>query len=146
MNCSITDERMTKFMTSLEVGAELVWHAFCDMIGSEIYVKKIASMRVVNLARVVAPWASFEIVGIRPCEKLHEQMIGSEESFFTLEYKEHFKILSAINNWFKNKERIKDRQLVEQGFSFTSDNNSVWLNEEDLRNWLATHSQKIGKY
>jgi len=142
----ITDERMTRFMISLEAGVELVWHAFNDMIGGEIYVKKIPSMKVVDLARVVAPEASFEIVGIRPGEKLHEQMIGSEDSFYTFEYKEHFKILPAINNWFESKERIKDGQLVEQGFSYTSDNNSVWMSQEDLRNWLDTNSQKIGKY
>lgn len=142
----ITDERMTRFMISLEAGVELVWHAFNDMIGGEIYVKKIPSMKVVDLARVIAPAASFEIVGIRPGEKLHEQMIGSEDSFYTFEYKEHFKILPAINNWFESKERIKDGQLVEQGFSYTSDNNSEWMSEDELRKWIIINSQKIGKF
>ncbi|HAC28007.1 MAG TPA: UDP-N-acetylglucosamine 4,6-dehydratase (inverting), partial [Marinobacter hydrocarbonoclasticus] len=70
----ITDPRMTRFMISLEQGVELVWHAFEDMVGGEIYVKKIPSMKVTDLARVVAPEAEQEIVGIRPGEKLHEQM------------------------------------------------------------------------
>src|SRR5690606_29065020 len=75
----ITDARMTRFMISLEQGVELVWHAFNDMVGGEIYVKKIPSMKVTDLARVIAPQAVQKIVGIRPGEKLHEQMIGAED-------------------------------------------------------------------
>jgi UDP-N-acetylglucosamine 4,6-dehydratase len=82
----ITDERMTRFMISLEQGVELVWHAFDDMVGGEIYVKKIPSMKVTDLARAVAPDAGQKIVGIRPGEKLHEQMIGPEDSYYTYEY------------------------------------------------------------
>ena len=85
----ITDPRMTRFMISLEQGVELVWHAFDDMVGGEIYVKKIPSMKVTHMARVVAPEAKQEIIGIRPGEKLHEQMIGAEDSYFTYEYPEH---------------------------------------------------------
>jgi FlaA1/EpsC-like NDP-sugar epimerase len=94
----ITDDRMTRFMISLEQGVELVWHAFEDMVGGEIYVKKIPSMKVTDLARVVAPECKQEVVGIRPGEKLHEQMIGSEDSYYTFEYPEHFKILPTIND------------------------------------------------
>jgi UDP-N-acetylglucosamine 4,6-dehydratase (inverting) len=83
---SITDERMTRFMISLEQGVDLVWHAFQDMEGGEIYVKKIPSMKVVDLARAVAPDAVQKIIGIRPGEKLHEQMISPEDSFYTYEY------------------------------------------------------------
>jgi UDP-N-acetylglucosamine 4,6-dehydratase len=74
----ITDPRMTRFMISLEQAVELVWHAFNDMVGGEIYVKKIPSMKVTELGKVIAPDAKQEIVGIRPGEKLHEQMIGSK--------------------------------------------------------------------
>lgn len=95
----ITDPRMTRFMISLEEGVELVWHAFADMEGGEIYVKKIPSMKVTDLARVVAPEARQEIVGIRPGEKLHEQMIGEEDALHTYEYPDHYKILPAINKW-----------------------------------------------
>ena len=76
----ITDPRMTRFMISLEQGVELVWHAFDDMIGGEIYVKKIPSMKVTDIANVIAPDAEQKIIGIRPGEKLHEQMIGEEDS------------------------------------------------------------------
>jgi UDP-N-acetylglucosamine 4,6-dehydratase (inverting) len=76
----ITDNRMTRFMISLEQGVELVWHAFEDMVGGEIYVKKIPSMKVIDLASVVAPFARLEIVGIRPGEKLHESMVSGKTS------------------------------------------------------------------
>ena len=88
----ITDSEMTRFMISLEQGVELVWHAFHDMVGGEIYVKKIPSMKVTDLAKAIAPNAKQEIIGIRPGEKLHEQMIGSEDAPYTFEYKEYFKI------------------------------------------------------
>ena len=95
----LTDPRMTRFMISLEQGVELVWHAFDDMIGGEIYVKKIPSMKVTEIANVIAPDAEQKIIGIRPGEKLHEQMIGEEDSPNTYEYPEHYKILTHINNW-----------------------------------------------
>lgn len=141
----ITDLRMTRFMISLEQGVELVWHAFEDMVGGEIYVKKIPSMKVANLARVVAPDAKQEIVGIRPGEKLHEQMIGSEDSYFTYEYDEHFKILPNINNWGSCPKRIKDGKKVEEGFIYSSDNNSEWMTDQELQHWIASNYNEIGK-
>lgn len=120
----ITDARMTRFMISLEQGVELVWLAFDDMIGGEIYVKKIPSMKVIDIARVIAPDAKQEIVGIRPGEKLHEQMIGAEDSYFTYEYPEHFKILPQINGWADDQKRIKDGVKVPEGFVYASDNNA----------------------
>ena len=142
----ITDERMTRFMISLEQGVELVWHAFEDMVGGEIYVKKIPSMKVVDLAGVVAPGARLEITGIRPGEKLHEQMIGSEDSFFTYEYPEHYKILPAINDWGTCEERIKDGRKVPEGFSYTSDNNPEWMSRLELQAWVDANNEKIGSF
>jgi UDP-N-acetylglucosamine 4,6-dehydratase len=141
----ITDDRMTRFMISLEQGVELVWHAFEDMVGGEIYVKKIPSMRVTDLARVIDPDCTQEVVGIRPGEKLHEQMIGIEDSFFTYEYPEHFKILPAINDWHESGERIKDGVKVPEGFSYTSDNNKEWMTDEELSSWIEINMEKIGK-
>ncbi len=140
----ITDERMTRFMISLEQGVELVWHAFEDMVGGEIYVKKIPSMKVTDLARVVSPDARQEIVGIRPGEKLHEQMIGAEDAYFTYEYPEHFKILPQINNWDKDANRIKDGKKVAEGFVYASDNNSEWMSEAELQAWIDANREKIG--
>ena len=140
----ITDSRMTRFMISLEEGVQLVWHAFDDMTGGEIYVKKIPSMTVVNLARVIAPDARQEITGIRPGEKLHEQMIGTEDSFYTYEYQDYFKILPAIHEWDRDVNRIKEGKKVPEGFSYTSDNNSMWMSDDDLRAWIAQNREKIG--
>lgn len=140
----ITDPRMTRFMISLEQGVELVWHAFEDMVGGEIYVKKIPSMKVTDLAKVIAPEARQDIVGIRPGEKLHEQMIGSEDSFYTYQYKDYFKILPAIHEWDKDAHRIKDGQKVEEGFSYTSDNNSEWMSHTELQAWIKANREKIG--
>ncbi|MCR9190981.1 MAG: UDP-N-acetylglucosamine 4,6-dehydratase (inverting) [Alteromonadaceae bacterium] len=140
----ITDERMTRFMISLEEGVELVWHAFEDMEGGEIYVKKIPSMKVTDLARVVAPDAKHEIVGIRPGEKLHEQMIGAEDSYYTYEYPEHFKILPAIHDWSADAARIKDGKKVAEGFVYSSDNNTEWMSQEDLQTWIDANREKIG--
>lgn len=141
----ITDPRMTRFMISLEQGVELVWHAFEDMVGGEIYVKKIPSMKVTDIARVVSPEATQETVGIRPGEKLHEQMIGEEDASFTFEYPEHFKILPSINDWHETQERIKDGQPVPEGFSYRSDTNTDWMAESDLAQWIATNTDRIGK-
>jgi len=140
----ITDPRMTRFMISLEQGVELVWRAFEDMEGGEIYVKKIPSMRMTDLARVVAPEAKQEIVGIRPGEKLHEQMIGAEDSFTTFEYPGHYKILPSINNWGIDAKRIKDGKKVAEGFVYSSDTNDEWMSDADLQAWMDANRGKIG--
>ncbi|WP_244750739.1 UDP-N-acetylglucosamine 4,6-dehydratase (inverting) [Pseudomonas aeruginosa] len=140
----ITDERMTRFMISLEEGVELVWHAFEDMEGGEIYVKKIPSMKITDLARVGAPDAKQNIVGIRPGEKLHEQMISAEDAYYTYEYPEHFKILPVINDWANCVNRIKDGKRVAEGFVYSSDNNTEWMSDEALQSWIARNQDKIG--
>ncbi|GKW31501.1 UDP-N-acetylglucosamine 4,6-dehydratase (inverting) [Pectobacterium carotovorum subsp. carotovorum] len=140
----ITDDRMTRFMISLEEGVELVWHAFEDMVGGEIYVKKIPSMKVTDLASTIAPEAKQKIIGIRPGEKLHEQMISAEDAYYTYEYKEHFKILPVINDWSESPERIKDGKRVPEGFVYSSDNNSEWMSSADLQMWVEKNQHKIG--
>jgi UDP-N-acetylglucosamine 4,6-dehydratase (inverting) len=141
----VTDARMTRFMISLEQGVELVWHAFDDMEGGEIYVKKIPSMKVVDLARAVAPEARIEFVGIRPGEKLHEQMISPEDSFHTYEYPDHYKILPAINNWSASPARIKDGVKIPEGFEYSSGNNTEWMSIPELQAWIERNKEKIGE-
>lgn len=140
----ITDDRMTRFMISLEQAVGLVWHTFEDMVGGEVYVQKIPSMKVTNLARVVAPEATQEIIGIRPGEKLHEQMISAEDAYYTYEYPEHFKILPTINGWANDKKRIKDGKKVPEGFVYASDNNPDWMSDAELRAWIEINREKIG--
>lgn len=139
----ITDQRMTRFMITLEDGVELVFRAFEDMCGAEIYVKKIPSMKVVDVARTVRPNARHEVVGIRPGEKLHEQMIGIEDAPFTYEYEGYYKILPAINGWYKTPERIKNGKLVAPEFLYTSDNNQEWMSREELSAWIKENLSKL---
>lgn len=141
----ITDPRMTRFMITLEQGVELVWHAFQDMEGGEIYVKKIPSMRVPDIATVVAPEADQKVVGIRPGEKLHEQMIGAEDAPFTFEYDEHFKILPSINGWSSSNSRIKAGKPVPEGFVYSSETNDDWMSGDDLGAWINENAEKIGR-
>jgi UDP-N-acetylglucosamine 4,6-dehydratase len=140
----ITDERMTRFMITLEEGVDLVWHAFDDMVGGEIYVKKIPSMKVTDIAKAVSPSARLEIIGVRPGEKLHEQMIGPEDAPHTYEYSDHYKILPAIHNWSQDSARINGGVLVPATFTYSSDNNSDWMSTEKLASWIANNSEKIG--
>jgi UDP-N-acetylglucosamine 4,6-dehydratase/5-epimerase len=140
----ITDERMTRFMITLEQGVELVWHALEDMVGGEIYVKKIPSMNILDIANAVAPDARHETIGIRPGEKLHEQMIGIEDAPHSFEYADHFKILPAIHGWSNDLARIKDGVRVSPNFTYCSDNNSEWMDVETLRSWIEKNIAKIG--
>ena len=141
----VTDTRMTRFMITLEQGVELVWHAFDDMSGGEIYVKKIPSMTIGDIAKAVAPDAEQKIIGIRPGEKIHEQMIGVEDAPHTFAYPDHYKILPMIHNWSTDPSRIKDGVRVPENFTYTSDNNTEWLSVESLRTWIQQNSSKVGK-
>ena len=135
---------MTRFMISLEQAVELVWHTFSDMVGGEIYVKKIPSMGIQDIAKAVCQHASHQIVGIRPGEKLHEQMIGLEDAPFTFEYHDYFKILPSINNWSEDQIRIKDGKKVADNFSYSSDTNTEWMTVSSLQSWLKKNRERIG--
>ena len=141
----ITDERMTRFMITLEQGVDLVWHAFEDMIGGEIYIKKIPSMKVIDIAKVIAPKAKYKIIGIRPGEKLHEQMISNDDSNSTYEYSNHYKILPQISDWSKDDFHIKKAKKVSEEFVYSSDTNSKWMTKSDLRKWIDANKNYIGK-
>jgi len=141
----ITDPKMTRFMISLEEGVELVWHAFDDMQGGEIYVKKISSMNILDIARAVSQEASHRIIGIRPGEKIHEQMIGPEDAPHTYEYENHYKILPAIYNWSSDPERNKDGVKVSEDFVYSSESNQEWMSVEDLQRWIENNIHKIGR-
>lgn len=142
---TITDEKMTRFMISLEQGVELVWHAFDDMVGGEIYVKKIPSMKLPDIALAVSETAKQQVTGVRPGEKLHEQMIGTEDALYTLEYDKHYKILPQIYNWRNDTNRIKGGKPVSEDFTYTSDNNKEWMTVEELRRWIEENRDKVGE-
>lgn len=132
----ITDMGMTRFMITLQQGIELVQTAFEDAIGGEIFVKKIPSMKIIDVARAINPDAMLQEVGIRLGEKLHEQMISSEDSKTTYEYDDHYRILPAINDWHKDKNRINGGKAVDSSFIYTSENNTDWMTIEDLADWV----------
>ncbi len=142
---TITDDRMTRFMITLDQGVELVWTAFEDMIGGEIYVKKIPSMKVVDIAKTISPSAEIETIGIRPGEKLHEQMIGFEDAPYTYEYAEYYKILPPIHEWGDDPNRIKDGKKVSDDFIYSSDSNEHWMSEGELSSWIENHYSKMIK-
>ena len=139
----ITDPLMTRFMISLEQGVQLVWHALEDMHGGEIYVKKIPSMRITDIAKAVSPEAHHKIIGIRPGEKIHEQMIGQEDSAHTYEYQDYYKILPMIHNWSSDPNRIKTGRPVAQSFQYSSETNTDWMNVDQLRQWINKHRDQF---
>ena len=142
----ITDERMTRFMITLDQGVKLVWHAFEDMLGGEIYVKKIPSMKIIDIAKVIAPQANHKIIGIRPGEKIHEQMIGSDDSHSTFEYLDYYKILPMINEWEKDILRIKKGKKVSEGFVYNSNNNQQWMTNSELKKWIDKYQNNFGNF
>lgn len=140
----ITDPRMTRFMISLEQGVELVWHAMEDMSGGEIYIKKIPSMTILDVARAVAPDARHRVIGVRPGEKIHEQMIGSDDAPQTFEYADYYKILPALHNWSSDLSRINGGVKVPEGFVYASDSNSEWMSVQQLQSWIESQRGKLG--
>ncbi|MDB2530330.1 UDP-N-acetylglucosamine 4,6-dehydratase (inverting) [Paracoccaceae bacterium] len=134
---TITDERMTRFMVSLDQGVQMVLKAFQDMRGGETYVKKVPSMKVLDVKLAISKDAKVRITGIRPGEKLHEQMISKEDAPFTYEYHDYYKILPAINTIEKNKKLIDGGKAVADDFIYSSDNNSEWMSTEMLKTWLS---------
>jgi len=141
----ITDIRMTRFMITLEQAVNTVWHAFEDMVGGEIYVKKIPSMKIINVALTIAPGSKHNIIGLRPGEKIHEQMISSEDAPYTYEYKDFYKILPAIHNWSIDPIRINEGTLVAKDFTYSSDNNTEWMSKAILKTWIEKNRDHIGK-
>jgi UDP-N-acetylglucosamine 4,6-dehydratase/5-epimerase len=140
---SITDKGMTRFMIKLEEGVELIWQAFEDMQGGEIYIKKIPSMGIMDIAKSVSANASFKEIGIRPGEKLHEQMIGLEDAAYTYEYSDYYKILPSINKWSEDIKRIGDGKKVKADFSYSSNTNTKWMSVEELQHWIASNYNEV---
>jgi len=134
----ITEEGMTRFMITIEQGVKLVWHAFEDSQGGEIYVHKIPSMKVTDIARAINPDASQEIIGIRPGEKIHETMINEEDAMFSYEYEWYYKILPSLKGWNLDPDRIKDGKKVKQDFVYSSKTNEKWMTIEQLQNILES--------
>ena len=102
-------------------------------------------MTITDIAEAVSPGIKQEIVGIRPGEKLHEQMIGSEDAPFTYEYKDHYKILPSIYSWELDPKRISTGKKVKDDFTYTSENNKEWMSKDQLMQWVKKNKNKVGK-
>lgn len=132
----ITDARMTRFMISLDEGVKLVETALSSTIGGEIFVKKIPSMGILDIADAVDPGGKREFLGVRPGEKIHEQMIGVEDSPFTLEFDDHFRILPQISPEALQETLTLGGRPVPEGFSYSSDQNQSWMSILELQEWM----------
>jgi UDP-N-acetylglucosamine 4,6-dehydratase len=133
---TITDERMTRFWLSLEQGVRFVISNLERMHGGEVFVPKIPSTRIVDLARAIAPDAEIEVIGIRPGEKLHEMMISRDESRSTIELEDRFVVEPVGHLWFRY-DWSREGRRVPDGFKYTSDNNTEWLTETQIRELVA---------
>lgn len=128
----VTDERMTRFWITLRQGVDFVLSSLEMMMGGEIFVPKIPSMKITELARALAPDLPHEVVGIRPGEKLHEVMITEGDAPNTIEFADRYLIEPAFQFWTRGEYVGLDHKLVEEGFRYSSDNNDRWLAPEDL--------------
>ncbi|MCB0103073.1 MAG: UDP-N-acetylglucosamine 4,6-dehydratase (inverting) [Anaerolineales bacterium] len=143
---TITDDRMTRFWLSLEQGVRFVIDSIEQMEGGEVFVPKIPSTKVTDLARAIAPDAKLEIIGIRPGEKLHEMLISEDEARHTIELEKMYVVQPAEATWFGYSWKNKGKELNE-GFSYSSDNNTEWLDVEGIKKYIAPFEElfKQGK-
>jgi UDP-N-acetylglucosamine 4,6-dehydratase/5-epimerase len=136
----ITDLKMTRFNISLQEGVDLVLHAMENAWGGEIFIPKIPSYRITDVAEAIAPGCKIDVVGIRPGEKVHEEMITSSDSFSTYDLGKYYTILPQVAN-FDLQEYIKffNAKKVEEGFAYNSGDNKEWLTPVDLRKLIKEH-------
>jgi UDP-N-acetylglucosamine 4,6-dehydratase/5-epimerase len=133
----ITDERMTRFWITLDQGVELVSRAAHEAVGGEVFVPKIPSMKILELARAVSPTCDFEVVGIRPGEKLHESLISADEGRNTVDMEDFYVILPLYANGSNKFHKYTRFPRMAEGFSYRSDRNDRWLSEEELSRLVA---------
>ncbi len=137
----ITHEDMTRFNISLEEGVELVLYALENMWGGEIFVPKIPSFKITDLAKAIAPDNGIKVIGVRPGEKIHEEMITETDSLNTLEFENYFVILPSTPQWDKEDfAKALHGKAVAEGFKYNSASNTEWLSIEQLQELVQKHS------
>ncbi|GLR18845.1 UDP-N-acetylglucosamine 4,6-dehydratase (inverting) [Portibacter lacus] len=130
----ITDTSMTRFNISLDEGVDMVFHALDNAWGGEIFIPKIPSYKITEVAKAIAPNIEHRVIGIRPGEKIHEEMITSSDAFNTYDLGDYYTILPTIPNWNLEEYIAKhDAKLVPKGFSYNSGTNTEWVNAEEIR-------------
>jgi UDP-N-acetylglucosamine 4,6-dehydratase len=133
---TITDPRMTRFWLTLEQGVQFVIHCTEKMQGGEVFVPKIPSTRIIDLAQVIAPQAEIDVIGIRPGEKLHEVLINEDEARSTIELEDMFVVQPTAALWFGYQWHNLGKQLPD-GFRYTSETNPEWLSVEQIQKIVA---------
>jgi UDP-N-acetylglucosamine 4,6-dehydratase len=128
----ITDDRMTRFWITLPQAIQFVVDAFDRMFGGEIFVPRIPSATILDLAKAIAPDATLEIIGIRPGEKLHEEMISENDSRRTYEFDDHYVIAPMLESWLTSP-TFTEGKLVHEDFSYRSNTNDQWLDVAQIR-------------
>jgi len=136
----ITDLNMTRFNISLEGGVEMVLHAMANAWGGELYVPKIPSYKITDIAKAISPSSELRVVGVRPGEKIHEEMITPSDSFNTYDLGKYYVILPTEPIWDLNEyKKTYNAQLVESGFSYNSGENTEWETVDSLRSLIKEH-------
>lgn len=135
---TITDERMTRFWISLEQGVRFVISCLEEMRGGEVFVPKIPSTTIMDLAKVVAPDAEIKITGIRPGEKLHEVLISEDEARTALELDDRYVVMPSMDLWTIGDHWNKQGRPLPDGFRYASNTNPEWLNQEQIRDMVAS--------
>ena len=138
----VTDERMTRFWITLDQGVDQVFMAFNKMQGGELFVPKLPSMRITDLTKALAPECEVRVVGIRPGEKLHECMIGSDDAPNTVEFPNYYLIKPAIHDWADPTLWEKGGKPVADGFVYSSNTNPDWMSEAQLKAILSKYLLK----
>ena len=142
----ITDPRMTRFMIDMKDAVGLVDKAFHEMVGGEIFVKKTKSMNILDIASAFSKDFSYNVIGVREGEKLHEQMISIEDARTTFSYDGYYKILPDMFDWQKCSKRIGIGKPVQEDFSYSSEKNSEWMSTKELRAWLKNNLNFQGSF
>ena len=140
---TITDPRMTRFWLTLEQGVRFVIHCTEQMLGGEVFVPKIPSTRIADLARVIAPGAELEVIGIRPGEKLHEVLVHEDEARSTVELENMFVVMPTAELWFGHEWQKIGRSLPE-GYRYASETNQQWLSDDEIRALVAPIDEFVG--
>ena len=142
----ITDDKMTRFIITLEQGVQFVLNAFEKMAGGEVFVPKIPSTTILDIAKAVAPECKTKIIGIRPGEKLHECMVPIDEARQTIEFVDHFVIQPTLHSWTTDPPSyLASGTPCKAGFSYSSDSNTHWLKPDKLRELIRRHCPSSGE-
>lgn len=145
---TITDDRMTRFWITLEQGVSFVLRCLANMEGGEIFIPKIPSLKITDLAQAIAPHCELKTIGIRPGEKLHEVMVPAEVARETLEFEDFYIICPSFHDWTTTLKvgTSGKGKVCPDGFSYSSDNNDWWLSVEELRQMYAKEADELKKY